>query len=95
MAKNFGGLVRLTLGRKESGNGRGAERQWETLSGIAMNLTVEFVVIACICGTTKATLEPILSVLLLIRILFVTFSCNSVSFSSLCPSTKVGWSYFY
>ena len=91
MAENFGGLVRLTLERKESGNGRGAERQWGTLSGIAMNLTMEFVVIACICGTTKATLDTIRNVLLLIRcILFVRFSCNSVSFSSLCPSTKVG-----
>ena len=48
MAKSLGGLPRLTWGWKESGDGWGAEKPWGTLSGGAVNLTMELVLIAFI-----------------------------------------------
>ena len=91
MAKKIGGLARLTLGRKESGNGREVEEPWGALSGITVKQPpMEIFVIACICPCTLTTLEPILHVNLTCLILFVKYSFDSVS-----PSTKVEWSYVY
>ena len=91
LLQSIGGLVRLTLGRKESGHGREVEEPWGALSGMAVNQPpMEIFVIACICPCTLTTLEPILHVNLTCLILFVKYSFDLVS-----PSTKVEWSYFY
>ena len=92
MAKNFGGLALLTWGWKESGNGGEAENPLGTLSGAAVILTMELAGIACVWTTIMATLDTKMYVLT-IGSLFVKFSCNSVNFISLPPSTKVGWSF--
>lgn len=90
MVPSIGGQARLTWGWREFGNGGEAEKLWGTLSGILANLTMELVMIVCIWELQVATLDTIWHVLGLLRILFVKFSCNSVSFTSLPPSTKVG-----